>query len=94
MKELIEVIRKADSVRSTNLFGTRRVSSVLSLAIIRSFSNVFGFILSYKTNGILVFSGGRVISFNVGYVIFGDFSFSVDYVIFGFFSINEGLMFG
>ncbi|XP_070414181.1 outer dynein arm-docking complex subunit 1 isoform X1 [Equus przewalskii] len=94
LKELTEVIRKADSARSTNLPGTRRASSASPLATTRSPSNVPGSILSHKTNGILVSSGGRATSSNVGHVTFGDPSFSADHVTFGPPSTNEGLMSG
>nr|XP_014707675.1 outer dynein arm-docking complex subunit 1 isoform X3 [Equus asinus]XP_044616050.1 outer dynein arm-docking complex subunit 1 isoform X3 [Equus asinus] len=94
LKELTEVIRKADSARSTSLPGTRRASSASPLATTRSPSNVPGSILSHKTNGILVSSGGRATSSNVGHVTFGDPSSSADHVTFGPPSTNEGLMSG
>ncbi|XP_046540212.1 outer dynein arm-docking complex subunit 1 isoform X2 [Equus quagga] len=94
LKELTEVIRKADSARSTSLPRTRRASSASPLATTRSPSNVPGSILSHKTNGILVSSGGRATSSNVGHVTFGDPSSSADHVTFGPPSTNEGLMSG
>ncbi|KAF5918521.1 hypothetical protein HPG69_018305 [Diceros bicornis minor] len=68
LKELAEAARKAERVPSISLPSPQKAS------LGTPHSNVPGSILSHRTSGILVSSGGRATSSNVGHVTFGSTS--------------------
>ncbi|KAM5297020.1 outer dynein arm-docking complex subunit 1 isoform 2-T5 [Glossophaga mutica] len=71
VKELVEVVKKVDSNQSVALSGTQRSSSGTRLETAKGSAMVPGSVFSNKTSGILVSSGGRATSSNVGHVTFG-----------------------
>ncbi|XP_004440469.2 PREDICTED: coiled-coil domain-containing protein 114 [Ceratotherium simum simum] len=68
LKELAEAARKAERVPSISLPSPQKAS------LGTPHSNVPGSILSHRTSGILVSSGGRATSSSVGHVTFGSTS--------------------
>lgn len=71
LKELVESIKVESTPSMTS--STQKVSSSSRLVTQRP-SQVPGSIMSHRTSGILVSSGGRATSSNVGHVTFGDSS--------------------
>ncbi|XP_037019857.2 outer dynein arm-docking complex subunit 1 [Artibeus jamaicensis] len=71
MKELVEVVRKTDSNQSVTLSGTQKSGSGTRLETTKSSATAPGSVFSNRTSGILVSSGGRAASSNVGHVTFG-----------------------
>lgn len=83
LKELVEVGRKVDSSLTITLSNTQKVT-------VKNPSNVPASILSLRSNGILMSSGGRATSSNIGHVTFGDPSSSEGQVTFGSTSASQG----
>ncbi|XP_045842848.1 outer dynein arm-docking complex subunit 1 isoform X4 [Meles meles] len=84
LKELADAVRKVESAPSiASLSDTQQVSSGSPVGIAKSPSIMPSSILSQRTSGVLVSSGGRATGSNVGRVTFGDPSSSVGHVTFG-----------
>ncbi|KAB1273519.1 Coiled-coil domain-containing protein 114 [Camelus dromedarius] len=90
LKELAEAV-KVDSTPTMNFSSTQKASSSNPL-LPKSPSIVPGSVRSHRTSGILVSSGGRATSSNVGHVTFGDASSSVGHVTFDSTSATGRLM--
>nr|XP_006208739.1 coiled-coil domain-containing protein 114 [Vicugna pacos] len=90
LKELAEAV-KVDSTPTMNFSSTQKASSSNPL-LLKSPSIVPGSVRSHRTSSILVSSGGRATSSNVGHVTFGDASSSVGHVTFDSTSATAGLM--
>ncbi|XP_030897218.1 coiled-coil domain-containing protein 114 isoform X2 [Leptonychotes weddellii] len=83
-RELAEAMKKVDSTPSVpSLSGTQRVTSGSPSVIAKNPSIIPGSILSQRTSGILVSSGGHAAGSNVGRVTFGDPGSSTGHVTFG-----------
>ncbi|XP_057568092.1 outer dynein arm-docking complex subunit 1 [Hippopotamus amphibius kiboko] len=87
-KEPAEVIKKADSTPSVTS-STQKASSGMPVPP-KSPSAVPASTMSHRTSGILVSSGGRATSSNVGHVTFGDPSSSTGHVTLGSSSATTG----
>ncbi|XP_027475984.2 coiled-coil domain-containing protein 114 isoform X1 [Zalophus californianus] len=84
LKELAEAMKKVDNTpRVPSLSSTQRVASGSPSVVTKSPSIIPGSILSQRTSGILVSSGGRATGSNVGHVTFGDPGSSTGHVTFG-----------
>nr|XP_010945186.1 outer dynein arm-docking complex subunit 1 isoform X1 [Camelus bactrianus]XP_045366588.1 outer dynein arm-docking complex subunit 1 isoform X1 [Camelus bactrianus]XP_045366589.1 outer dynein arm-docking complex subunit 1 isoform X1 [Camelus bactrianus] len=90
LKELAEAV-KVDITPTMNFSSTQKASSSNPL-LPKSPSIVPGSVRSHRTSGILVSSGGRATSSNVGHVTFGDASSSVGHVTFDSTSATGRLM--
>ncbi|XP_021536894.2 outer dynein arm-docking complex subunit 1 [Neomonachus schauinslandi] len=83
-RELAEAMKKVDSTPSVpGLSSTQRVTSGSPSVIAKNPSIIPGSILSQRTSGILVSSGGHATGSNVGRVTFGDPGSSTGHVTFG-----------
>ncbi|XP_047646519.1 outer dynein arm-docking complex subunit 1 isoform X3 [Phacochoerus africanus] len=80
LKELAEAVKKVDSTPSVT-FSQKASSSTRLLP--KSPSAIPGSIMSHRTSGILVASGGRAPSSNVGHVTFGEPSSSAGRMTYG-----------
>ncbi|XP_064436556.1 outer dynein arm-docking complex subunit 1 [Mirounga angustirostris] len=83
-RELAEAMKKVDSTPSVpSLSSTQRVNSGSPSVIAKNPSIIPASILSQRTSGILVSSGGHATGSNVGRVTFGDPGSSTGHVTFG-----------
>jgi len=83
-RELAEAMKKVDSTPSVPSFSsTQRVTSGSPSVIAKNPSIIPASILSQRTSGILVSSGGHATGSNVGRVTFGDPGSSTGHVTFG-----------
>lgn len=80
LKELMEMAKKMDSSLSMSLSSTQKAGSGTPLVIPRSPSIIPGSIMSHRTNGILMSTGGHATSSNIGHVTFGDPSSTIGHM--------------
>lgn len=82
--------KKMDGSLSMSLSSTQKASSGTPLVIPRSPSMVPGSIMSHRTNGILMSTGGHATSSNIGHVTFSDPSSTVGHMTLSSTSASQG----